>query len=177
MDKQIIVYEPSEQMKMEVKTDGETVWLTIDQMAMLFGRDKSVIGKHVRNVFSEGELPLEGFRQILPKTSQVGGRPLAIYNLDVVISVGYRVKSFEGTRFRQWATRTLRNMLLQRLTDMRRIDKLESRMQNAELDIKQIKGGMSYLVQQISGPDTPRRKIGFGVKPGETSDTPYGRAK
>ena len=67
MDKQIIVYEPTEQVKMEVKTDGETVWLTIDQMAMLFGRDKSVIGKHVRNVFAEGELPEEGFRQILPK--------------------------------------------------------------------------------------------------------------
>ena len=75
MDKQIIVYEPTEQVKMEVKTDGETVWLTIDQMAMLFGRDKSVIGKHVRNVFAEGELPEEGFRQILPKTSVVGGRP------------------------------------------------------------------------------------------------------
>ena len=74
MDKQIIVYEPTEQVKMEVKTDGETVWLTIDQMAMLFGRDKSVIGKHVRNVFAEGELPEEGFRQILPKTSVVGGR-------------------------------------------------------------------------------------------------------
>ena len=74
MDKQIIVYEPTEQVKMEVKTDGETVWLTIDQMAMLFGRDKSVIGKHVRNVFAEGKLPEEDFRQILPKTSVVGGR-------------------------------------------------------------------------------------------------------
>ena len=78
MDKQIIVYEPTEQVKMEVKTDGETVWLTIDQMAMLFGRDKSVIGKHVRNVFAEGELPEEGFRQILPKISVVGGRPSAL---------------------------------------------------------------------------------------------------
>ena len=74
MDKQISVYEPTEQVKMEVKTEGETVWLTIDQMAMLFGRDKSVIGKHVRNVFAEGELPEEGFRQILPKISVVGGR-------------------------------------------------------------------------------------------------------
>ena len=74
MDKQIIVYEPTEQVKMEVKTDGETVWLTLDQMAMLFGRDKSVIGKHVRNVFAEGKLPEEDFRQILPKTSVVGGR-------------------------------------------------------------------------------------------------------
>ena len=78
MDKQISVYEPTEQVKMEVKTDGETVWLTIDQMAMLFGRDKSVIGKHVRNVFAEGGLPEEDFRQILPKISVVGGRPSAL---------------------------------------------------------------------------------------------------
>ena len=177
MDKRIIVYEPNDQVKMEVKTDGETVWLTIDQMSTLFGRDKSVIGKHIRNVFSEGELPQEGFRQILPKTSIVGGRPITIYNLDVVISVGYRVKSFEGTRFRQWATRALRNMLLQRLSDIRRIDKLESRMDRTEIDIKQIKGGMNYLVKQLSGPDTSRRKIGFGAKPGETSATPYGRAR
>ena len=111
MDKQIIVYEPNDQMKMEVKTDGETVWLTIDQMAMLFGRDKSVIGKHVRNVFLEGELPQEGFRQILPKTSAAGGRPLAIYNLDVVISVGYRVKSFEGYAYKRGEPRIMRTKL------------------------------------------------------------------
>ena len=120
---------------------------------------------------------MDGFRQILPKTSEVGGRPLAIYNLDVVISVGYRVKSFEGTRFRQWATRVLREMLLKRVEDVREIAKLKRRMDIAEGDIKQIKGGVNYLVKQLSGPDTPRRKIGFGVKPGETSDTPYGRAR
>ena len=177
MDKQIVIYESNEQVKMEVKTDGETVWLTIDQMSTLFGRDKSVIGKHVRNVFSEGELPREGFRQILPKTSIVGGRPIAIYNLDVVISVGYRVKSFEGTRFRQWATRVLREMLLKRIEDVREIAKLKRRMDVAEGDIKQIKGGMNYLVKQLSGPDMPRRKIGFGAKPSETSATPYGRAR
>ena len=177
MNRQIIVYEPNEQVKMEVKTDGETVWLTQDQMCRLFGRDQSVIARHISNVFKEGELPKEGFMQILHKTSDVGGRPVALYNLDVIISVGYRVKSFEGTRFRQWATRTLRNMLLQRLSDMRRIDRLESRMDKTETDIKQIKGGMNYLVKQLSGPDAPRRKIGFGAKPGETSATPYGRAK
>ena len=175
MDKQIIVYEPNEQVKMEVKTDGETVWLTIDQMAALFGRDPSVIGKHIKAAFSEEELDDSINRQNLPINGR--GRPLSIYDLDVVISVGYRVKSIEGVRFRKWATRALRNMLLQRLSDMRRIDKLESRMDKAEIDIKQIKGGMNYLVKQLSGPDAPRRKIGFGAKPGETSTTPYGRAR
>ena len=163
MEKQIIVYEPDEQTKMEVKTDGETVWLTQEQMCRLFGRNQSVIARHISNVFKEGELPKEGFMQILHKTSTVGGRPVALYNLDVVISVGHRVKSFEGTRFRQWATRALRNMLLQRLSDMRRIDKLESRMDKAELNIKQIQGGVNYLVKQLAAPPKPpkRNKIGF----------------
>lgn len=163
MEKQIIVYEPDEQTKMEVKTDGETVWLTQEQMCRLFGRNQSVIARHISNVFKEGELPKEGFMQILHKTSTVGGRPVALYNLDVVISVGYRVKSSEGTRFRQWATRALRNMLLQRLSDMRRIDKLESRMDKAELNIKQIQGGVNYLVKQLAAPPKPpkRNKIGF----------------
>lgn len=163
MEKQIIVYEPDEQTKMEVETDGETVWLTQEQMCRRFGRNQSVIARHISNVFKEGELPKEGFMQILHKTSTVGGRPVALYNLDVVISVGHMVKSFEGTRFRQWATRALRNMLLQRLSDMRRIDKLESRMDKAELNIKQIQGGVNYLVKQLAAPPKPpkRNKIGF----------------
>ena len=68
MEKQIIVYEPDEQTKMEVKTDGETVWLTQEQMCRLFGRNQSVIARHISNVFKEGELPKEGFMQILHKT-------------------------------------------------------------------------------------------------------------
>ena len=88
--------------------------------------------------------------QILHKTSPDGGRPVAIYNLDVVISVGYRVKSFQGTRFRQWATRVLREMLLNRLDEIKRIGNLERRMDAAESDIKQIKGGMNFLVKQLS---------------------------
>jgi len=102
MDKQVIVYNGADDVRLEVQTDGETVWLTQEQMCRLFGRERTVITKHINNVFNEGELPREGFVQILHKTSTVGGRPIAIYNLDVVISVGYRVKSFQGTRFRQW---------------------------------------------------------------------------
>jgi hypothetical protein len=94
------------------------------------------------------------------KTYQV-----AYYNLDVVISVGYRVKSVQGTRFRQWATRILREMLLNRLDEVKRIGSLERRMDAAENDIKQIKSGVSYLVKQLSEPppDPPRRRIGFCV--------------
>ncbi len=174
MDKQIIVYEADKDHRIEVKTDGDTVWLTQEQMCQLFGRTQPVIARHIANVFKEGELPKEGFMQILHKTSQVGGRPIAIYNLDVVISVGYRVKSFQGTRFRQWATRVLREMLLNRLDEVKRIGNLERRMDAVEGDIRQIKGGMNYLVKQLSAPpDPPRKRIGFGG--GASSAKPYGK--
>ena len=184
MDKQIIVYEPNEQMKMEVKTDGETVWLSQDQMCRLFGRDQSVIARHIKNIFKEGELDEKVVYAKFAYTTRHGAiagktqtKGVGYYNLDVVISVGYRVKSIEGTRFRQWATKVLREMLLKRLEDVREIAKLKRRVDVVEGDIKQIKGGMNYLVKQLSGPDTPRHKIGFGAKPGETSATPYGRVK
>ena len=175
MDKQIVVYEGEKDVRLEVKTDGETVWLTQEQMCLLFGRTQPVIARHIANVFKEGELPKEGFMQILHKTSQVGGRPIAIYNLDVVISVGYRVKSFQGTRFRQWATRVLREMLLNRLDEVKRIGNLERRMDAVEGDIRQIKGGMNYLVKQLSAPpDPPRKRIGFGGG-SASSAKPYGK--
>jgi hypothetical protein len=158
-----------------VKTDGDTVWLTQEQMCLLFGRERTVITKHINNVFKEGELPREGFVQILHKTSEVGGRPVTLYNLDVIISVGYRVKSIQGTRFRQWATRVLREMLLNRLDEVKRIGNLERRMDAVEGDIRQIKGGMNYLVKQLSAPpDPPRKRIGFGGGDASTAK-PYGK--
>lgn len=153
-------------------------------MCRLFGRDQSVIARHIKNIFKEGELDEKVVYAKFAYTTRHGAiagktqtKEIGYYNLDVVISVGYRVKSIEGTRFRQWATRILREMLLKRLEDMREIAKLKRRVVVVEGDIKQIKGGMNYLVKQLSGADAPRRKIGFGAKPGETSTTPYGRAK
>jgi len=159
---EIVVYENGGDLRLDVRTDGETVWLTQEQMCRLFGRERSVITKHIRNVFKEGELPREGYVQILHKTSPEGGRPVTFFNLDVIISVGYRVKSLQGTRFRQWATRMLRDMLLRKLDEVKRIGSLERRMDSAELDIKQVKQGMSYLVQQLAPPaPKPKPKIGF----------------
>ena len=171
----ILVYQRTNSSTMNVLTDGETVWLTVDQMAILFGRDKSVIGKHIRNVFAEGELEGEGFRQILPKTP-LGGRPEAIYPLDVVISVGYRVKSIEGVRFRRWATRVLREMLLNRLEEVKRIGTLERRTDALENDVKHIKGGMDYLFKQVTSPEEPqRRRIGFGADENDHPTKPYAK--
>ena len=172
-----VVYKGYDDSRLEVKTDGETVWLTQNQMCQLLGRDQSVIARHVGNVFKEGELPREGFMQILHKTSSEGGRPVAYYNLDVVISVGYRVKSIQGTRFRQWATRMLREMLLNRLDEVKKITKLTRRVDAIETDVKQIKVGMNYLVKQLSEPqpELPRRRIGFGANAGDAPAKPYGK--
>lgn len=93
----------------EVRLDNDTVWLTQEQMTQLFGRERSVITKHIRNVFNEGELDEKSNVQNLhiPHSD----KPVRFYNLDVIISVGYRVKSPQGVQFRQWATRLLREHL------------------------------------------------------------------
>ncbi len=96
-----------------------TVWLTQQQMAKLFGRERSVVTKHIRNAFQEGELDPGAtsakFAQVRSEGATVS-READRYNLDVVISVGYRVKSLRGTQFRIWATRTLREHLLRGYT-------------------------------------------------------------
>lgn len=105
---ELVIYEV-EGGAVEVRLQGETVWLRQEQIAALFGRDRTVIGRHLRNVFAEGELSQESNVQNL----HIAGsdKPVGFYNLDVIISVGYRVKSPEGARFRQWATATLREHL------------------------------------------------------------------
>ena len=105
---QIAIYQ-SESGAVDVRLDGDTVWLTQEQMTQLFGRERSVITKHIRNVFKEGELEEKSNVQNLhiPRSD----KPVRLYNLDVIISVGYRVKSPQGVQFRQWATRLLREHL------------------------------------------------------------------
>ncbi len=95
----------------EVRLEGETVWLTQSQMVELFQRDQSVISRHIRSVFSDGELPEKSNMQKLHNA--FSDKPVTTYSLDVIISVGYRVKSPEGTRFRIWANRILKDYLVQ----------------------------------------------------------------
>ena len=98
--------------KIEVTFDHDTVWLSIDQMAELCQRDKSVIGKHIRNIFKEGELVKETVWAKFAYTASDGKTyQVDFYNLDVIISVGYRVKSFRGTQFRIWATSVLKEYM------------------------------------------------------------------
>lgn len=174
---QIVVYKSSERIRMEVKTDGDTVWLTQEQMCQLFGRERSVITKHVRNVFRDGELVPEAVCAKFAHTASDGKvYQVVFYNLDVVISVGYRVKSIEGVRFRQWATRVLRELLLGRLDEIERIGKLERRVDSIEHNVKRIGDGVSYLVKQISTPQVlVRRRIGFGASETDKPAKPYGK--
>ena len=115
---EIIIYETDDGLtKIETKFEDDTVWLSIDQMAELFQRDKSVIGKHVRNIFSEGELEKDSVWAKFAYTANDGKTyKVDYYNLDVIISVGYRVKSLRGTQFRRWATERLKEYLIKGFT-------------------------------------------------------------
>ena len=110
---QLVIYKaPDGTMSIDVTVQNETVWLSQGQMAELFGKDQSVIARHISNVFKEGELEKDSNMQILHNTLSKF-RPTQVYSLDVIISVGYRVKSKRGTQFRIWANQVLKQYLLQ----------------------------------------------------------------
>jgi len=112
-----LLYQTSDgQTRLEVRLENETVWLSLNQLAELFQRDKSVISRHVKNVFEERELESEAtvakFATVQSEGSKRVSRDIEFYNLDVIISVGYRVKSHRGTQFRIWATQRLREYIV-----------------------------------------------------------------
>ena len=112
MNDSIIIYQTEDgQTQIDVRMENETVWLTQAQMAELFQKDQSVVARHIANVFKECELEKDSNMQILHNTLSKY-KPTAVYNLDVIISVGYRVKSKRGTAFRQWANRVLKQYLI-----------------------------------------------------------------
>ena len=126
---EIILYQPDEEIKLDVRLENETVWLSIDEMSHLFGRDISVIGKHIRNIFKEGELIKDSVWAKFAYTASDGKTyQVDYYNLDVIISVGYRVKSQRGTQFRQWANKVLKEYLLKGYSINQRINQLENKM-------------------------------------------------
>ncbi len=110
----ILIYQSQDgQIKVDVRFDNETVWLSTDQMATLFGRDKSTISRHIKNIFEEGELQATSVVAKFATTASDGKvYQVDYYNLDVIISVGYRVKSQQGTQFRVWATQRLKEYLV-----------------------------------------------------------------
>ncbi len=111
----MLIYQTEDgKTKIETRLENATVWLTQEQMSELFQRDRTVITKHINNIFKEGELDKKSNVQILHIAHS--DKPVQYYNLDVIISVGYRVKSLQGTKFRQWATERLKEYIVKGFT-------------------------------------------------------------
>ena len=112
---EIVLFE-NQDVKLEVNLKDETVWLNLEQMSNLFERDKSVISRHINNIYKEQELDkrstVANFATVQNESGRIVTRNIDYYNLDVIISVGYRVKSKEGTKFRQWANKILKDYML-----------------------------------------------------------------
>ena len=110
-DDELSIYQSQDGIVLNVQLSNETVWLSQDQLTVLFERDQSVISRHLSNVFKEGELTKESNMQKVHIANS--DKPVTLYSLDVIISVGYRVKSIRGTQFRQWATKRLKDFLIE----------------------------------------------------------------
>lgn len=150
---EIILYQPDETMKLEVRLEDETVWLTQQQIADLFGTKRPAITKHLSNIFKSGELEEESTCSILEHMAADGSRTYSTkyYNLDVILSVGYRVNSRNATIFRQWANKVLKDYLLrgyainQRLIEMS--DRLDRRLLEQDGKIAAIRRDIDFFVR------------------------------
>lgn len=149
---EIILYQPDETMKLEVRLENETVWLTQQQIADLFGTKRPAITKHLSNIFKSGELDENSVRSILEHTAADGKiYKTQFYNLDAILSVGYRVNSRNATIFRQWANKVLKEYLLrgyainQRLIEMS--DRLDRRLLEQDMKIAAIRRDVDFFVR------------------------------
>ena len=153
-ENEIVVYQPDETVRLDVRLDGDTVWLTQNQMTDLFQRDRTVITRHINNVFSEGELDEKSNVHFLH--IPFSDKPVKVYSLNVIISVGYRVKSMRGTQFRIWATNVLREYLLRGYVVNTRLaqleDKVDRRLAKTEADVAELKEKVDFFVQTKEPP-------------------------
>ena len=120
---EIILYQPDQSIRLEVRLENETVWLTQAQLSELFQRERTVITKHINNIFKEKELEEKSNVHFLHIAHS--DKPIKYYSLDVIISVGYRVKSRRGVEFRQWANKVLKDYLLRGYAINQRLERLE----------------------------------------------------
>ena len=129
MTNEIVLYQPNDQLSIEVKLENETVWLTQQQMAMLFNTSRNNITLHIGNIFKEGELDKDSVcKESLLTAADGKVYKTNFYNLDVIISVGYRVKSIVGTKFRQWANKVIKDYMLKGYAVNQRLLAMEERM-------------------------------------------------
>jgi len=129
---EIVLYQPNETIKLEVRVENDSVWLNQIQMSVLFGTGRQAITKHIKNIYACGELQKEATCSILELVRLEGSRnvtrQIEFYNLDVIISVGYRVNTISGIHFRQWATTVLKEHLLKGFSINARLTQMEDRI-------------------------------------------------
>lgn len=146
------LFEEVEGIVLEVKLDGETVWLSQQQLAELFERNQSVISRHINRIFKDGELTAESNMQKVHIAHS--DKPISFYNLDVIISVGYRVNSARGIQFRQWATKRLKQYLLQGIAiNERRIQHQNQEIQILHDGIRILSRAIEIQNQEIQDPN------------------------
>ena len=168
---EIVLYQPDGEVKLEVRVENETVWLTIDQMALLFDKSRSTINEHILNAISEKEIDkVESVRKI--GNSDFSTKPTNYYNLDVIISVGYRVKSANGVKFRRWANQVLKDYLLKGYSVNPRMMavgmQVESRLSKQSAKISMVEKAIQSQESRLS---TVEQRIDFFV---QASQTPTG---
>ena len=149
---EIILYQPDETMKLEVRLENETVWLTQQQIADLFGTKRPAITKHLSNIFKSGELEENSVRSILEHTAADGKiYKTQFYNLDAILSVGYRVNSRNATLFRIWVTQVLKDHLLRGYSINQRLLYMESRIDHRlsehDSQIKELSGKVDFFLR------------------------------
>ena len=148
---EIVLYQPDDTIRLEVRVDRDTVWLTQYQISVLFGKDRSVITKHINKIFEQGELDHESNVHFLHIPNS--DKPVKYYNLDVILSVGYRVHSTQGILFRRWSSTVLKQHLLrgysinQQLRQME--DRIDRRLESQHDEIQQIKDIQTKQQSQI----------------------------
>ena len=153
---EIILYQPDETIRLEVRVEDETVWLTQQQMAELFGTGRQAITKHLQNIYDCEELKEEATCSILELVRKEGRRTvkrkIGFYNLDAIISVGFRVNTKRGIEFRQWANSVLKQYLLKGYTVNQRMFDIEQKVVEQGLEIKELRTKVDFFVRSSLPP-------------------------
>ena len=145
---EVILYQPDREVKLEVRLEDETVWLTQAQMAELFQTSKQNVSLHTNNIFKEKELSPDSVVKDSLTTAADGKKyRVKYYNLDVIISVGYRVKSIRGTQFRQWANKVLKEYLMKGYAINYRLERIDTRLQKHERQIEYLTDKIDFFVR------------------------------
>ena len=148
MTDEIVLYQPNDQLSIEVKLENETVWLTQQQMAMLFNTSRNNITLHIGNIFKEGELDKDSVcKESLLTAADGKVYKTNFYNLDVIISVGYRVKSIVGTKFRQWANKVIKDYMLKGYAVNQRLLKIENQLASQQKQLADHQEKIDFFVR------------------------------